>query len=81
VLDEPNANLDAEGEIALVKAIEGVKARGGTVVMVSHKPSIFGAADKLMVLRAGQITQYGPREEVLRAVQGGPRPALAEVKS
>ena len=81
VLDEPNANLDAEGETALVKAIEGVKARGGTVVMVSHKPSIFGAADKLMVLRGGQITQYGPREEVLRAVQGTPRPALAEVKS
>ena len=81
VLDEPNANLDAEGEAALLKAIAGAKTRGATVVMVSHKPSIFGSADKLMVLRGGQIAQYGPREEVLRALQGGQRPALAEVKS
>ena len=81
VLDEPNANLDADGEAALLKAIEGVKARGATIVLVSHKPSIFGSADKLMVLRHGQVAQYGPREEVMRAFQAGTRPALAEVKS
>jgi len=81
VLDEPNANLDADGEAALLKALEAVKERGATIVMVSHKPSIFSSADKLLVLRNGQITQYGPRDEVLRAIQGGTRPALAEVKS
>lgn len=81
VLDEPNANLDADGETALLKAIEGLRARGATVVMVSHKPSIFAAADKLLVLRNGQVTQYGPRDEVMRVLQGGQRPALAEVKS
>ena len=82
ILDEPNANLDADGETALLQALEGIKARGATIVMVSHKPSIFAGADKLMVLRSGQITQYGPREEVLRALQAGQqRPALAEVKS
>ena len=81
VLDEPNANLDADGEVALLKAIEGVKARGATIVVVSHKPGIFGSADKLLVLRAGQIAQYGPRDEVLRVFQAGSRPALAEVKS
>ena len=81
VLDEPNANLDAEGEAALLKAVEGAKARGATIVLVSHKPSIFGSADKLLVLRAGQIAQYGPREEVMRAFQAAARPALAEVKA
>jgi len=84
ILDEPNANLDAEGEAALLKALEGAKARGATIIMVSHKPSMFASADKLMVLRNGQITHYGPRDEVLRVLQGGPpqqRPPLAEVKS
>lgn len=82
VLDEPNANLDADGEAALIQALNGVKARGGTVVMVSHKPSLFASADKLMVLRDGHLAQYGPREDVLRAVQANnKRPALAEVKS
>lgn len=81
VLDEPNANLDADGETALLKALEGAKARGATIVMVSHKPSMFAAADKLMILRNGQINTYGPREEVLRALQGGQRPALAEAQS
>jgi PrtD family type I secretion system ABC transporter len=81
VLDEPNANLDADGETALLKAIGGMKERGATIIVVSHKPSIFASADKLIVLRNGQITQYGPREEVLRAVQGGRRPALAGVKA
>ena len=52
-----------------------------TIVMVSHKPTMLASADKLLVLRNGMITQYGPREEVLRALQGAPRPALQEVKS
>jgi PrtD family type I secretion system ABC transporter len=81
ILDEPNANLDAEGEAALLKALEGAKAQGATIVMVSHKPSMFATADKMLVLRNGMITQYGPRDEVLRSLQGGPRPALQEVKS
>jgi ATP-binding cassette subfamily C exporter for protease/lipase len=80
ILDEPNANLDAEGEGALLKALEGAKAGGATIVMVSHKPAMFASADKLMVLRNGMITQYGPKEEVLRTLQPG-RPALQEVKS
>ncbi len=81
ILDEPNANLDNDGEAALLKALEDLKARKATIIMVSHKPSMFGSADKLLVLRNGQINQYGPREEVLRTLSGGQRPALAEVKS
>jgi len=80
VLDEPNANLDADGETALLEALAKAKARGSTIILVSHKPSMFASADKLMVLRAGHLVQFGPRDEVLRNLQGGQRPALAEVK-
>ncbi|MBP8235727.1 MAG: hypothetical protein KAY22_25870, partial [Rhizorhabdus sp.] len=62
-------------------------AKGTTIVMVSHKPSVLSQADKLMMIRAGRIEKYGPREDVLRALnppqapQGKPpSPALAEVK-
>lgn len=65
VLDEPNANLDAQGETALASALKGVKARGGTVVVVSHKPSILRDADRLLVLRDGRIELFGPREGVM----------------
>jgi ATP-binding cassette, subfamily C, bacterial exporter for protease/lipase len=80
VLDEPNANLDAEGEDALVKAIETLKAKGSTVVIISHKPGIFRPADKMLVLREGRVELFGPRDQVLsklvkpaqvRAVEAG----------
>lgn len=84
VLDEPNANLDADGETALAEAIKGRKARGATIVMVSHKPSVLAQADKLMLIRNGRIEMLGPREEVLRAMAPpappAPRPALQEAK-
>ena len=65
VLDEPNANLDAQGEEALLAALRAVKARGATVVVVSHKPSMLQGADKLLVLREGRVDLYGPRQAVL----------------
>ena len=65
ILDEPNANLDAEGEAALLRALERAKKRGATVILISHKPSIFGLADKILVLINGQVTDFGPRDEVL----------------
>ena len=80
VLDEPNASLDAEGEDALLKALEAMKANGATVVIISHKPSIFRTADKLLVLRDGRIELFGPRDQVMarltkpaevRAVEAG----------
>ncbi len=81
VLDEPNAALDAEGEEALLSALDAAKARGTTIVLVAHKPSIFRAADKMLVLRDGRMEAFGPREAVmakfagpaapLRAVEGG----------
>lgn len=80
VLDEPNASLDAEGEEALMVALETLKAGGATIVMVSHKPGIFRSADKMLVMRDGRMEMFGPRDQVmakfgqvptLRAVEAG----------
>jgi len=65
ILDEPNANLDAEGEAALMAALQRAKQRGATVILISHKPSLFAITDKILVLMNGQISDYGPRDEVL----------------
>jgi len=70
VLDEPNANLDAEGEAALLAALQRAKARGATVVLISHKPSVFSVADTILVLVNGQIADYGPRDEVMARLSG-----------
>ncbi|WP_331538535.1 type I secretion system permease/ATPase [Phenylobacterium sp.] len=65
VLDEPNASLDSEGEEALLKAIEALKAKGATIVIISHKPAIFRPADKMLVLREGRVEAFGPRDQVM----------------
>jgi PrtD family type I secretion system ABC transporter len=69
VLDEPNANLDTAGESALAAAIGELKANGAALVIVGHRPSTLAQADKLMLLRDGQIELFGPREEVLHALR------------
>lgn len=68
ILDEPNANLDAEGEAALIKAVLSVRARGGTVILVAHRPSAIAALDKLMMLRNGRMLAFGDKEDVLEKV-------------
>lgn len=65
VLDEPNANLDSQGEEALLAALAAMKRRAQTVVVVSHKPSMLVGADRLLVLRDGRVDLFGPREAVL----------------
>jgi PrtD family type I secretion system ABC transporter len=80
VLDEPNASLDAEGEEALMRAIEAMKAKGATVVIISHKPGIFRSADKLLVLREGRIDLFGPRDQVMQRLMK-PAEKPAEVRS
>jgi len=74
ILDEPNANLDAEGEAALMATLERAKKRGTTIVLISHKPSIFSLADKILVLINGQVNDYGPRDEVLGRLAKRPQP-------
>ncbi|MFE0783452.1 type I secretion system permease/ATPase, partial [Serratia bockelmannii] len=70
VLDEPNANLDREGEEALQRAIEALKARGTTIVLVTHKPAILATTDKLLVLAAGQVQHFGPSDAILKKLPG-----------
>jgi PrtD family type I secretion system ABC transporter len=65
VLDEPNANLDGEGEQALLRALAELKAEGVTVVIIAHRPSLLSGVDKLLVLREGVIEAFGPREEIM----------------
>jgi ATP-binding cassette subfamily C protein len=73
ILDEPNSNLDHVGEQALIAAIESVKARGGIVVMIAHRPSVMAVADKLMVIEEGTVRQFGPRTEVIEMIMPGVR--------
>jgi ATP-binding cassette subfamily C protein len=75
VLDEPNSALDAEGEAALVAAISGVRARGGIVILIAHRPNILTCVNKVLVVGDGQQQAFGPREEVLRRVLS-PAPAV-----
>jgi ATP-binding cassette subfamily C protein len=65
VLDEPNSNLDGEGEAALTAAIEGVKRRGGIAVVIAHRPSALAAVDLVAVIQNGKMTAFGPKEEII----------------
>ena len=68
VLDEPNSNLDAEGDAALIAAIADVRARGGIAVIIAHRSAALSAVEKLAVLANGQLQAFGPKEEVLAKV-------------
>ena len=76
VLDEPNSNLDSEGEKALADAITGAKNLGATVIVVSHRPSLLAVVDNIAVLNQGSLVKLGPREQVLRDL-GGQRSSSA----
>ncbi|MBE7374237.1 type I secretion system permease/ATPase [Pseudomonas lopnurensis] len=75
VLDEPNANLDEEGEKALLAAIARLNAQRRTLVLITHKPALLAGADKLLVLRGGQMQAFGPAARVLQELQQATRPA------
>jgi ATP-binding cassette, subfamily C, bacterial exporter for protease/lipase len=68
VLDEPNSNLDDQGEAALVQSVLELKAQGKTVVIITHRTNIISVVDRILVLRDGQVQLYGPRQEVLEAL-------------
>jgi PrtD family type I secretion system ABC transporter len=72
VLDEPNANLDAEGEQALLQALSELKSQGSSVILITHKPSLVSSMDYLMLLREGRVELLGPRDEVLARLSGQP---------
>ena len=78
VLDEPNANLDQEGERALLHALQAMKAAGACVVAVSHRPSILRVADQVMIVEGGVIKALGPSVEVRDAITQAQKVAIEE---
>jgi len=73
VLDEPNASLDSEGEVALLQALREAKARGAIVILITHRAGLLSVCDKVLVLRDGAQQAFGPCHEILRSAT----PALA----
>jgi ATP-binding cassette subfamily C exporter for protease/lipase len=68
VLDEPNSSLDEQGDAALASTIAQLKSRGTTFVVMTHRTSVLGVADKMLLLKDGQTQMFGPRDEVLKAL-------------
>ena len=64
ILDEPNASLDAEGEAALISALQSLKQANRTVILVTHKTNILSMMDKVLVLAQGQVQGFGDRDEI-----------------
>ncbi|MBA5776306.1 type I secretion system permease/ATPase [Stappia sp. F7233] len=84
VLDEPNSNLDAEGEAALTAAIAATRRQGSIVVVVAHRPSAVAAVDKLLFMKDGRQASFGPKEQVLAEVTaqaGAPRGPAADPRA
>lgn len=69
ILDEPNANLDHDGEAALQKALLTLRERGTTIILISHRTGIVSIVDKILYLGEGKVQAYGPRDEVLTQIQ------------
>ena len=69
MLDEPNASLDEAGENALLAMLLACKARGATVVVITHRTTLMAAVDKLMVMAEGKTMMFGPRDEVQAALK------------
>jgi len=80
VLDEPNSNLDSDGEEALTQAILGVRERNGIVVVIAHRPSAIAGVDRLMMMNQGRIQAIGPKDEVLAKVLQRPLPGPRPLK-
>jgi PrtD family type I secretion system ABC transporter len=78
VLDEPNSNLDAEGEAALDRAIRVSMARGASVVVIAHRPSALASIQQILVLSEGRTVALGPRDEILQKVLN--RPAVGKAQ-
>jgi PrtD family type I secretion system ABC transporter len=80
VLDEPNSNLDAEGDAALTRAIADARARGAIVLVVAHRPSALAGVDQVLVLGSGRVQAFGPKDEVLRGMFRAAAPTTAQLK-
>ncbi len=80
VLDEPNANLDDMGEVALYRTVEELKAKGKTVFLITHRPGAVAVADRILLLRDGAVQADGPRDAVMAAMQSAQQAAEQAAK-
>jgi ATP-binding cassette subfamily C protein len=72
MLDEPNSNLDADGELGLERAIASVRARGGIAIVIAHRPSALANVNLVLLMRQGRMEQVGPRDELLKKLLARP---------
>jgi ATP-binding cassette subfamily C exporter for protease/lipase len=80
VLDEPNSSLDELGDAALMQALQKLKEMGTTVVVISHRSNVLEAADKLLILREGQVQAFGPRDQILNAIKEAKEKHLQQLR-
>jgi ATP-binding cassette subfamily C protein len=81
VLDEPNSNLDADGEQALIQALVSVRARGGIAVVIAHRPSVMAALDHALLMLGGEMKAFGPKDQVLAQNVRPIQPAFAPMRA
>ncbi|MBO6824964.1 MAG: type I secretion system permease/ATPase [Sneathiella sp.] len=81
VLDEPNSNLDSDGEEALKATLIKVKERGATLVIISHRPAVINVVDHVMILKNGMIEDFGTRQEVLARMTAAQSPNIRSVNA
>jgi len=81
IMDEPNSNLDGEGEGALTEAIEGIKARGGIAIVIAHRPSALIAVDLVGIIQNGRLGAFGNKQDIMTpGLQSSARPAADGLK-
>ena len=81
VLDEPNSSLDEAGERDLMALVQSQKARGATLIAITHRKNLLMAADKLLLLNDGTVAAFGPRDEILTALQTAADQAAAKAQA
>ncbi len=69
VLDEPNSNLDEQGDLALINAVKLLRSNNVTTVIITHRPNLVALADKLLILNQGRVQAYGPRNEIVQSIR------------
>lgn len=81
VLDEPNSNLDDVGEQGLVNAVMDLRKRGKTIILITHRSTILGATNKLLVMKDGSVQAFGPTQQVMAAIQDANKKALEAARA
>jgi ATP-binding cassette subfamily C protein EexD len=81
ILDEPNSNLDDQGERELLEAMRQMKELGNTIIVITHRTSILDLVDKLLVMKDGVAAKFGEREEVMRALTSAPSSKVAQLQN